>query len=90
MNVLINNVEIYSKPDCPYCTKAKQVLRTHDIPFTEQVLGQDFTREIIIEKFPTAKTFPIVVVDGYYIGGYTQLAEQLNKLNEDNRRLLNE
>lgn len=87
---MINNVEIYSKPDCPYCSRAKQVLRTNDISFTEQVLGTDFTREIILEKFPTAKTFPIIVIDGYYIGGYTQLVEELNKQNEDSRRLLNE
>lgn len=87
---MINNVEIYSKPDCPYCSRAKQVLKTNDITFTEQMLGKDFTREIIIEKFPTAKTFPIIVIDGYYIGGYTQLVEQLNKQNEDSRRLLNE
>ena len=90
MNVLINNVEIYSKPDCPYCTRAKQVLRTNDIQFTEQMLGKDFTREIILDKFPTAKTFPIIVLDGFYIGGYSQLVEKLNEQNNDTRKLLNE
>jgi glutaredoxin 3 len=87
---LINNVEIYSKPDCPFCSRAKNVLNINNIKYTEQTLGTDFTREIILEKFPTAKTFPIIVVDGFYIGGYSQLVEKLNEQNSDTRKLLNE
>ena len=83
-------IEIYSKPSCPYCTKAKQLLNTLNIPFTEQVLLKDFTREYIVEKFPNAKTFPIVVVDGFHIGGYNQLVEKINSESDDNRKLLNE
>jgi len=85
---MIGNVEIYTKQDCPYCTKAKVLLRNMDIPFSEQKLDQDFTRQILLEKFPYAKTFPVIVVDGFHIGGYSQLVEKLNTV--DNRKLLNE
>jgi glutaredoxin-related protein len=34
---------------------------------------------MLLEKFPDAKTFPVIVVDGMYIGGYNELSEELNK-----------
>jgi len=83
-------VELYTKDDCPYCQMAKSTLAGKDIPFTEQKLNRDFSREQILEKFPGAKTFPIIVLDGFYIGGYTQLKEHLSSLNESNQILLNE
>jgi len=87
---MINHVEIWSKPDCPYCARAKSVLRTNNISFTEKMLNRDFTREILKETYPSAMSFPVVVVDGFYIGGYTQLAEKLNEQNNSTQRLLNE
>jgi glutaredoxin 3 len=87
---MIGNVVIWSKPDCPYCSKAKNVLRTNNIQFEEKMLNRDFTREHLLETYPTAKSFPVVVVDGFYIGGYTQLAEKLNEQLNNTQQLLNE
>lgn len=87
---IMGNVEIYSKPNCPYCTKAKQLLQTMNIPFSEQILDKHFTREILLERYPHAKTYPVVVVDGFHIGGYTQLVEQVNVINGSTSQLLNE
>jgi glutaredoxin 3 len=84
------NVEIYTKPDCPYCSRAKSLLRDQQIPFTEQKLDEDFTREILLEKFPEAKSFPVVVIDGFRIGGYTELRHKLMEETQDTRKLLNE
>jgi len=86
----MEHVVIWSKPDCPYCTRAKNVLRANNITFEEKVLGRDFTREILLETYPRAKAFPVVVVDGFHIGGYAQLAEKLNERNNDTSQLLNE
>lgn len=72
-------VEIYSKDNCGYCTSAINLLRSKNIKFTEEKLGVHFTTEMISEKFPTAKTFPIIVVDGMYIGGYSALTEEIKK-----------
>ena len=87
---MMGHVEIWSKQDCPYCSRAKSILTLNNIPFQEMMLDRDFTREMLLEKYPTAKTFPVVVVDGFYIGGYTQLQEKLNEQNESKQRLLNE
>ena len=40
-------------------------------------LGKDFSREDMIKKFPTARTFPQIIIDGHEIGGYDQLKEKL-------------
>jgi len=87
---MIGNVEIYSKQNCPYCTKAKSLLNTMNIPFVEYKLDTHFTREILVEKFPHAKTYPVVVIDGFHIGGYSQLVEQINTINNSSQQLLNE
>lgn len=83
-------VEIYTKDDCAYCYMAKMMLQEKNIQYKEQRLFVDFFREEIIEKFPTAKTFPIIVLDGFYIGGYTNLIEHLAKNNCSSSTLLNE
>lgn len=82
-------VELYTKEDCPYCQMAKIALMDKVIPYSELKLGRDFSREQILEKFPEAKTFPMIVLDGMYIGGYNQLREHLNSKN-DSQILLNE
>ena len=84
------NVVIWSRVNCPYCVSAKEILRDNNIPFTEKVLERDFTREFLLETYPTAKTFPVVVIDGYYIGGYNQLSQKLNEEKNSTQRLLNE
>ncbi len=72
-------VELYSKDGCKYCTAAANLLKNKGISFTEQKLSVHFTREVLLEKFPYAKSFPVVVVDGMHIGGYTELKEELNR-----------
>ena len=36
------------------------------------MLDVDFNREEMLEKFPGARTFPQIIVDGEKIGGYTE------------------
>jgi len=82
--------QIYTKDDCSYCHMAKQALTTLGIGFSEQKLHRDFTRDQILEKFPNARTFPIIVVDGFAIGGYNELKEHLAAQTGSSKILLNE
>lgn len=81
-------IEIYTKDDCSFCTNAKNLLRIHNKDFVEYKLNEDFTREILLSKFPEAKTYPVVVVDGFHIGGYDQLQRQINEERQDSRKVL--
>jgi glutaredoxin len=37
------------------------------------MMGQEFQATEVRELFPTARTFPQIIVDGEKIGGYTEL-----------------
>jgi len=84
----MDRVVIYSKDNCSYCAYAKNLLEQKKIPYQELKLNLDFSREQILELYPTAKTFPIITVDGFYIGGYSQLAERINSQTSGNEQLL--
>lgn len=84
------NVTIYSKYDCPHCTAAKVLLSNRGVSFTEQVLDIHFSRQTLLETYPSAKSFPVIIVDGFYIGGYTQLELMINEQTRTNQQLLNE
>ena len=64
-------IEIYTKPDCPYCVRAKQFLREKGFHFGEKILGVDFTSEKFVIKYQT--TFPAIFINNNLIGGYDQM-----------------
>ena len=72
-------IEIYSKKNCSYCAQTRNFLKDGAIPFREYKLDEDFTKEILKEKYPSASTYPVIIVDGFYIGGFVQLKEQFNQ-----------
>ena len=73
-------IEIFSKPACPYCVKARSLCEQQGYKFEYKMLDEDFTREELFEQFPTARTFPQIRIDGHAIGGYDNLLEwHLNK-----------
>jgi glutaredoxin 3 len=65
-------VEIYSKPQCPYCVQAKALAEREGYELTYKMLDEDFDRETLMETFPGARTFPQIIVDGEKIGGFTE------------------
>ena len=70
--ILIMKVEIYSKPQCPFCVQAKALAEREGHELTYKMLDEDFNRETLMETFPGARTFPQIIVDGEKIGGYTE------------------
>ena len=71
-------IQIYGKEQCPYCDMAKALCEQQKMDYQYKLLGFDFTREELMEKFPGARTFPQIIVDGNKIGGYTELKELTN------------
>ena len=65
-------VEIYSKPQCPFCVQAKALAEREGAELTYKMLDEDFNREELMETFPGARTFPQIIVDGQKIGGFTE------------------
>jgi glutaredoxin len=78
----MKNVVLYTKSECVFCNNAKALLKMNNIKYTEKHLDRDFTREEIKEKYPTQKTFPVVLINEEFIGGYTELFDRLRGKNE--------
>jgi glutaredoxin 3 len=68
-------VEIYSKINCIFCDKAKMRLAKENPKI--HMLDQDYTKEDFFKKFPNARTFPQIVINGKNIGGYSELEKWL-------------
>lgn len=68
-------IEIYGKPNCPYCDMAKSLSdrKGHDTIY--KTLDIDYSFADISKLFPQARTFPQIIVDGKAIGGYSDLEE---------------
>jgi|TARA_Y100000816_G_scaffold225386_1_gene170352 glutaredoxin 3 len=70
-------IEIWSKPQCPFCDKAENLCIQKDFEYKKYMLDEDFSRDQFMEKFPTARTFPQILIDGKLIGGYTEFAAEV-------------
>ena len=71
------NAEIYTKDNCPYCTRAKRLFEKENISYVEinAVINRDILIERVTEETGAApRTVPQIWVNGKYIGGYDQLA----------------
>jgi glutaredoxin len=63
------NFAVYSKDNCPYCFKVKQVLELTGSNYVVYNLGEDFTKEEFYSEFGKGSTFPQVICDEKKIGG---------------------
>ena len=70
-------VEIYSKNNCIFCDKAKMRLASKNPKI--HMLDKDYTREEFFLKFPNARTFPQIIINGENIGGFHELEKWLEK-----------
>lgn len=70
-------VTIYSKADCVFCERAIALANSKNLDLKVLKLDEDFSREELFEQFPTARSFPQVIVDGNSIGGFKEFNELL-------------
>lgn len=67
------NVEIYTRPYCPYCERAKELLRIKGVPFSEVVVNDDPQRLAELRLRGAGDTFPGIFIAGRLIGGCSEL-----------------
>lgn len=68
--------EIFSKPNCPYCVKAKHLLEKRGIPYVEHdavALREQLIERVTNETGQAPRTVPQIWLDGKHIGGHDQL-----------------
>ncbi len=74
-------VVVWSKPQCPQCDQAKNLLLQKNIKFEERKIGEGYTREDLLEAVPSARSVPQIFVDDKHIGGYNDLVSYIKKQN---------
>ncbi|MFC4543532.1 glutaredoxin 3 [Halosolutus amylolyticus] len=69
-------VEIYTKDNCPYCDKAKNLFDSKGVEYEEyNVTGDDERFEEMVERADGRKTAPEVFIDDELIGGWDDTCE---------------
>ncbi|HLD76992.1 MAG TPA: glutaredoxin 3 [Rickettsiales bacterium] len=71
----MKEIIIYSKIICPYCVKAKFLLKRKKVDFKEIIVDSDEIREEMIKKSGGRMTVPQIFIDGKHIGGCDDLYE---------------
>jgi len=71
-------ISMITKPGCPYCARAKEMLRQRGMDLEEVVLGRDATIRSV-RAMTGKETVPQVFVEGRYIGGSEELEAWLQQ-----------
>jgi glutaredoxin-like protein len=68
------SITIFSKPDCPFCKKAKALLNSKGLKFDTLDVGDDVSMSTL-KAVSDSVTVPQIFIDGQLIGGSEELAK---------------
>ena len=72
----IKKIVVWSRDNCPYCVRAKNLLSVKGLEYEERNISEGvWSREQLLEACPGARTVPQIVMDDTVIGGYDHLEE---------------
>ena len=67
---------IYSKNNCPFCNKAKHLVKTLGYEYTEKKMEEFSSPQAMLEDIgKQVRTMPQIKIDDKLVGGYNQLVE---------------
>ena len=67
-------VEIYATPTCPYCYRAKRLLKDKGVEYTEiDVMLHPGRRPEMVRRAHGRQTVPQIFIDGQHVGGCDDL-----------------
>ena len=72
------DVTVFTREGCPFCVRAKGMLRDAGIQFDELVLNRDYS-EVTLRAVAGASMVPQVFINGRHIGGSDDLEQYLGE-----------
>jgi glutaredoxin 3 len=64
------NIEIYTWQSCPFCIRAKALLKNKGVEFTEYSIdGDEQARAKMAERSDGRRSLPQIFIDDVHIGG---------------------
>ena len=87
----MNRVEVYSTDNCPWCERAKSLLRARGHDFEEIDISSDQASALEMTKRSGRRTVPQIFIDNVHIGGFDELSmiDLPDKLDEDHITVTN-
>jgi glutaredoxin 3 len=71
---------IYTTSYCPYCTKAKKLLKANGVEFKEiDVTDDDAAREKLVKESGGAQTVPQIWIGAEQVGGCGDLEDVIDE-----------
>jgi len=67
-------VLIYSSSFCPYCVRARRLLKDKGVSYRELKVDFDPTRREEMERLTRRRTVPQIFIGDLHVGGYDDLA----------------
>ena len=78
-------IVIYSKLNCTFCTKAKNLVKKLGLEYTEKKMEDFESTEAMLEDIgKQVRTMPQIKIDDKLIGGYNQLVEHFADMGKVN------
>lgn len=77
------SIKVYTTPICPYCSNAKQLLKSKEVEFDE-IGMHDMSRDErmkLMEKTNNYRTVPQIFIGDTFVGGF----DELNALNQQGK-----
>ena len=68
-------IEIYSTEFCPYCTRARMLLDSKGVSYTEFRVDMDLNLRSEMERRSNRTSVPQIFIGNKHIGGFDDLAE---------------
>lgn len=68
-------ITIYTTPICPYCNRAKELLKTKGVSYKEiDVSADPSLRDAMVEKAGGRRTVPQIFIGEMHVGGFDDLS----------------
>ena len=71
------HIEVYSTPNCPFCVRAKALLKSKNLSFQEIDVSDDVESLQKMVQLSGLRTVPQIFINNQSIGGFDELS-QLN------------
>lgn len=69
-NIMAAQVEIYTWSSCPFCIRAKSLLKKKGVDFTEYVIdGDEEARDKMSQRANGRRSVPQIFIDDQHVGG---------------------
>ena len=64
---------IYTTPICPYCVRAKQLLKQKGAEWTEVDISRDANERMALMERTKQRTVPQIFINDQHVGGFDDL-----------------